>query len=116
MRRASRHSTRAEPLTDGTSLMASQQDWATVGQLYRSIEEGLAYLVERDGEDEVFIGSRRDQARWQAFHWAEITPVVDMASARVAIEHVVEQGEGARANGARPTSASSWASSTSCAR
>lgn len=86
----------AEPLTDGATLMATQQDWATVGQLYRSIEEGLAYLVERDGEDEVFIGSRRDQARWQAFHWAEITPVVDMASATKAIEHVIEQGEGAR--------------------
>lgn len=86
----------AEPLTDGTSLMAVQQDWTTVGQLYRSIEEGLRYLVERDGEDEVFIGSRRDQARWQAFRWAEITPVVDLDSARRAIDHVVEQGEGVR--------------------
>ena len=86
----------AEPLTDGSGLMAVQEDWATVGQLYRSIEEGLAYLVERDGEDEVFVGARRDQARWQAFHWAEITPVVDLASARAAIEHVVEQGEGVR--------------------
>ncbi|MEA2623201.1 MAG: hypothetical protein QOH61_2111 [Chloroflexota bacterium] len=86
----------AEPLTDGSSLMSVQQDWATVGQLYRSIEDGLIHLVERDGEDEVFIGSRRDQARWQAFRWAEITPVVDLASARAAIDHVVEQGEGVR--------------------
>jgi hypothetical protein len=86
----------AEPLTDGTSLMPVQQDWATVGQLYRSVEEGLAYLVERDGEAEVFIGSDHDQARWQAFRWDEITPVVDLASAREAIDKVVEQGEGVR--------------------
>lgn len=86
----------AEPLTDGTSLMGVQEDWSTVGQLYHSVEEGLAHLVARDGEDEVFVGSRREQARWQAFHWAEITPVVDLASAKVAIEHIVEQGEGVR--------------------
>jgi Ferritin-like len=86
----------AEPLTDGRSLMAVQEDWATVGELYRGIELGFAHLVERDGEDEVFIGGRRDQARWQAFHWPEITPVVDMPSAQAAIEHIVEQGEGVR--------------------
>ena len=86
----------AEPLTDGRSLMAVQEDWATVGELYRGIELGFAHLVERDGEDEVFIGGRRDQARWQAFHWPEITPVVDLPSAQAAIEHIVEQGEGVR--------------------
>jgi hypothetical protein len=86
----------AEPLTDGRSLMAVQEDWATVGELYRGIEQGFAHLTERDGEDEVFIGGRRDQARWQAFHWPEITPVVDMASAQAAIDHIVEQGEGVR--------------------
>jgi hypothetical protein len=86
----------AEPLTDGRSLMAVQQDWATVGELYRGIERGFAHLVDRFGEDEVFIGGRRDQARWQAFHWPEITPVVDLSSAQTAIERIVEQGEGVR--------------------
>jgi hypothetical protein len=86
----------AEPLTDGRSLMAVQEDWATVGELYRGIEQGFAHLVARDGEDEVFIGGRRDQARWQAFHWPEITPVVDLDSAQQAIDHIVEQGEGVR--------------------
>jgi Ferritin-like len=86
----------AEPLTDGRSLMAVQEDWATVGELYRAIERGFTHLVERDGEEEVFIGARRDQARWQAFHWPEITPVIDLSSAIRAIEHIVEQGEGVR--------------------
>ena len=86
----------AEPLMLEGSLMAVEEHWSTVGHLYRGIESGLEHLVERYGEQEVFIGSRRAQARWQAFQWAEISPITNLASARAAIEHIVEQGEGAR--------------------
>jgi hypothetical protein len=38
------------------------QDFATVGHLYRSIEDGIDYLAERMGEERLFIGPARAQA------------------------------------------------------
>src|SRR5215831_10671010 len=75
----------AQPLiAGGSGLVAVPQQWQTVGHLYRGIEAGLAGLCARYGEDAVFIGPARAQA------------VTDLASARRAIETIVEQGEGAR--------------------
>src|SRR5215831_8674805 len=75
----------AQPLiAGGSGLVAVPQQWQTVGHLYRGIEAGLAGLCARYGEDAVFIGPARAQA------------VTDLASARQAIETIVEQGEGAR--------------------
>ena len=87
---------KAQPLTDGDQLMAVPEDYQTVGHLYRGIENGLERLVERHGEDGVFIGPPEAQATTQVFEWAELTAVTDLASARAAIELIVEQGEGAR--------------------
>jgi hypothetical protein len=51
------------PLTATPSThMAAPQDYHTVGHLYRSIEHGLARMVERYGETEVFIGPTQAQA------------------------------------------------------
>jgi hypothetical protein len=86
----------AHPLTDGDSLMAVPEDYQTVGHLYRGIEQGLERLVERHGEDGVFIGPPRAQATTEVFEWPELTAVTDLASAKAAIELIVEQGEGAR--------------------
>ena len=72
------------------------QDFATIGHLYRSIEAGLAGLAERLGEDRLFIGPARAQATAEHFRWEELVAVHDMASARQAIDTIVEQGEGAR--------------------
>jgi Ferritin-like len=84
------------PLTATPStLMAAPQNYHTVGHLYRSIEHGFASLVERYGETDVFIGPRRAQASREVFGWPELVPVTDLASARAAIELIVEQGEGA---------------------
>jgi Ferritin-like len=84
------------PLTATQStLMAAPQDFHTVGHLYRSIEHGFARLVERDGEAEVFIGPPHAQASREVFGWPELVAVTDLASARTAIELIVEQGEGA---------------------
>jgi Ferritin-like len=84
------------PLTaTPTTLMAAPQDFHTVGHLYRSIEHGFARLVERYGEAEVFIGPPRVQASREVFGWPELVAVTDLASARTAIELIVEQGEGA---------------------
>jgi hypothetical protein len=80
--------------TPGT-LMAAPQNFHTVGHLYRSIEHGFERLVERCGEAEVFIGPPRAQASPKVFGWPELVVVTDLASARAAIELIVEQGEGA---------------------
>jgi len=86
----------AEPLTDGRSLMAVQQDFATVGQLYHAIETGFRMLAEHDGPAEVFLGSPGAQADAEAFRWPDIISVTDAESVTRAVAAIVEQGEGAR--------------------
>jgi hypothetical protein len=86
----------AQPLTGGDELMAVPEDYLTVGHLYRGIEHGLERLVERHGEPAVFIGPPEAQATTEVFEWPELTAVTDLASAKAAIELIVEQGEGAR--------------------
>jgi hypothetical protein len=91
---AGRH---AQPLTvGGAGLVGVPQEWQTVGHLYRGIEAGLADLCARYGEDAVFIGPERAQAVTDIFEWPELIAVTGLASARRAIETIVEQGEGAR--------------------
>jgi hypothetical protein len=84
------------PATGDTPLVAEPEEWRTVGHLYRGIEAGLATLCARYGEDAVFIGPARAQAVTDIFEWPELVAVTDLASARRAIETIVEQGEGAR--------------------
>jgi len=72
------------------------QDFATVGHLYRSIERGLAHLADKLGADGLFIGPAYDQADETAFGWPDLRPITDLAGANMAIERIVEQGEGAR--------------------
>src|SRR6516164_8905333 len=87
----------AEPVTaGGGGLVAVPQEWRTVGHLYRGIEQGLAGLCARYGEEAVFIGPARAQAVTEIFEWPELTAVTGLASAGAAIETIVEQGEGAR--------------------
>jgi hypothetical protein len=76
--------------------MAVPEDYQTVGHLYRGIEQGLERLVDRHGEAGVFVGPPEAQATTQVFEWPELTAVTDLASAKAAIELIVEQGEGAR--------------------
>lgn len=47
------------------------------------------------GDEAVFIGPPSVQATTEIFEWEELTPVTDLASARRAIDVIVEQGEGA---------------------
>jgi hypothetical protein len=71
------------------------QDFATVGHLYRSVEQGLAQLAGRLGEDGLFIGPAFQQADETAFGWPDLEPITDLAGANRALERIVEQGEGA---------------------
>jgi hypothetical protein len=86
----------AVPLIDPDAIAPVLQPFATVGHLYRSIEMGLKHLAEKWGEDRLFVGPRRAQAKPEHFHWPELVQVTDLASAVRAIETIVEQGEGPR--------------------
>jgi nitrite reductase/ring-hydroxylating ferredoxin subunit len=77
-------------------VVPHEQEFATVGHLYRAIERGFERLVEKYGERRVFIGPPEAQATQRYFWWPELVPVTDLASAKAAIETIVEQGEGAR--------------------
>jgi Ferritin-like len=72
------------------------QEFDTIGQLYRSIRAGLEHLDERLGPQRLFIGPPNAQATEEHFRWPELVAVTDLASARQAIDTIVEQGEGAR--------------------
>ena len=81
------------PLDD---IAPEAQDYATVGHLYRGIEQGFRHLVEKYGEQQVFVGPPQAQMTQKYFGWPDLVPVTDLNSAVKAIETIVEQGEGAR--------------------
>jgi hypothetical protein len=72
------------------------QGFSTVGHLYRGIEEGLSELAGRIGERALFVGPLRAQATPQMFRWPQLIAVIDLASARAAVDEIIEQGEGTR--------------------
>jgi hypothetical protein len=83
-----------EPMTPD-ELQPRGQYFDTQGYLYRAIEDGIAGLADKMGEERLFIGPRFHQT--DAPHvWPELVPIIDVASARYTIERIVEQGEGAR--------------------
>jgi hypothetical protein len=86
----------AVPLMAARDIVPQPQDFATVGHLYRSIEHGIDHLAEKFGEQNLFVGPPRAQATSEHFHWPELVPVTDLASAHRAIDTILEQGEGAR--------------------
>ena len=82
--------------SSGQGIVPEGQQYATIGQLYRGIEEGLKFLVENYGERAVFIGSADSQATAEHFGWKELIAITDMATAQKAIDTIVTEGEGAR--------------------
>ena len=86
----------AEPLVTAREIVPRPQHFTTVGELYRSIEEGLERLVQHHGERWVFVGPERAQATPKNFWWDDLIPVTDLSTAKRALGTIVEQGEGAR--------------------
>jgi hypothetical protein len=86
----------AVPLIAEGDIVPQAQDFATIGHLYRSIEQGLAHLADKFGERNLFVGPPRAQATSTDFHWPDLVPVTDLASAQRALDTILEQGEGAR--------------------
>jgi Ferritin-like len=86
----------AVPLVAEGDIVPQPQDFATVGHLYRSIEQGLTHLADKLGERHLFVGPPRAQATSTDFQWPELVAVTDGASAQRALDTILEQGEGAR--------------------
>jgi Ferritin-like len=86
----------ASPVMAAEELVPRLQDFATVGHLYRAIEAGFGHLVDRIGEERLFVGPPQTQITQTAFAWPQLVAVTDLASATAAIEVIVEQGEGPR--------------------
>jgi hypothetical protein len=86
----------ALPHHEPDGIVPQLQEFDTIGELYRSIQAGLEYLGERLGPERLFIGPPDAQATEGHFRWPELVAVTDLASARQAIDTIVEQGEGAR--------------------
>jgi len=84
------------PVIDADDIVPQAQDFATISHLYRSIEEGFSRLVDKYGEERLFVGPPRAQATAASFGLPELVAVTDLASAREAIDTILEQGEGAR--------------------
>ncbi|HZR52767.1 MAG TPA: ferritin-like protein [Streptosporangiaceae bacterium] len=86
----------ATPVMGEWDIVPRGQDFSTVGHLYRSIEAGLSRLAEAHGEDWLFVGPPKAQATARHFGWPELIAVTDLASAKRAIDEILEQGEGPR--------------------
>ncbi len=86
----------ALPHDEHDEIVPHLQEFDTIGQLYRSIQAGFEHLAERLGTERLFIGPSSAQATEEHFRWPELVAVTDLASARLAIDTIVEQGEGAR--------------------
>ncbi|HEY3703195.1 MAG TPA: ferritin-like protein, partial [Acidimicrobiales bacterium] len=87
---------RSEPVLEKGDIVPRLQDFATVGHLYRSIEQGLAHLADKYGEPWLFVGPPEAQATAANFRWPELVAVTDLGSAQRAIDTILEQGEGPR--------------------
>ncbi|MFE3200121.1 ferritin-like protein [Embleya sp. NPDC059237] len=75
---------------------AQSDRYATIGQFYAAIEEGLRELCARLGEEEVFRGDSARQVRDCHFRYTagRLVEVTDLTSALAALEEIVDQGEG----------------------
>jgi len=89
---------RATPAVQLGDIVPRLQDFATVGHLYRSVEEGIRSLAEKYGELRLFCGPIEAQAVSESFGWKELIAVDSRASAQAAVDTIIEQGEGARGN------------------
>ncbi|MGH2377850.1 MAG: ferritin-like domain-containing protein [Candidatus Limnocylindria bacterium] len=89
---------RARPLMGDDDIVPRYQEYSTVGHLYRAIDIGFAWLTSKLGEGLLFIGPPDAQATPESFRWPELIAVRDLDSVHRAVDTIVEQGEGAKAD------------------
>lgn len=78
-------------------LVATAQDYLTVGHLYRGIRQGLTHLCAELGPGGLFVGDPAAQVGPETAPLAGLIAVTDRPSALRAIDTIVEQGEGSEA-------------------
>ncbi|HVK06506.1 MAG TPA: ferritin-like domain-containing protein [Armatimonadaceae bacterium] len=77
--------------------LPEDDNYETIGQFYEAIDDALEHLCAVHGEAHVFTGDPARQLGPEAFHYdgaGNIVVVTDLASAKEAMEEIVEQGEG----------------------
>lgn len=82
-------------------VMTIATDYATVGELYASIDAGLAHLASTIGEDRLFIGQPAHQLSAEVCGLPDLKVVRCLKTAHLAIDAIVRQGEGADAGETR---------------
>jgi hypothetical protein len=87
---------RAAAIMQEGEIVPRLQDFATVGHLYRSVEGGIRHLCDKYGEEWLFVGPPDAEATPEQFRWPELVVVTDAGSAQLAIDTILEQGEGPR--------------------
>ncbi|MBB5712641.1 ferritin-like domain-containing protein [Sphingomonas xinjiangensis] len=75
-------------------LMPSAQDYATIGHLYDAIRVNLEALEQEIGQDALFLGDPGSQVGPEVIDLEGVQPITSLADANLAIDVVVEQGEG----------------------
>lgn len=80
--------------TPAERLMPSAQDYLTVGHLYRSIRAGLEQLAAGMGEAALFPGDPGLQVGPELAALPGLRAVTGLDSALIALDTIVEQGEG----------------------
>lgn len=80
----------------GVKLTPNAEDYATVGQLYSGIEDGLRHLASQLEEQTLFSGPPHAQVDASLLSFDGIQAVTDLGSALAAVATIVEQGEGGR--------------------
>jgi hypothetical protein len=82
-------------LPEKKGAKAQADNFKTLGQFYKAIEEGIHYLCKRLGKDQVFSGDRALQIPPEAFYGTGMLTVVkDMKTAHDAIREIATEGEG----------------------
>jgi CDGSH-type Zn-finger protein/uncharacterized Fe-S cluster protein YjdI len=77
-------------------LMSFNEDYATVGELYETIEASFEDLARRLGEAALFVGGTAGQLCPKDFRLPGLRAIAGLADARAAIRLIVDQGEGSR--------------------
>jgi len=80
-------------------LTPTAEEYGTVSELYRGIEDGFRRLTQGLGEKRMFIGNPSAQVGPELLPFDGLIPVTNLESALAAVATIIEQGEGGREDG-----------------
>ena len=77
--------------------VSQDEGFASIGQFYKALEEGIIYLSKTLGDNILFTGNPDHQVTAETTYYGgagQLVEVTDLRTALKALEEVVEQGEG----------------------